>query len=147
MLHRLKLARTVLGLTQQGFGAYLGLSQANKTDLESRRVKIALLHLATFAKYRRINPGWLTNGESDIFFEKIENGILNSPVENVSVDLLYLIFETVEEYLSETELSLPAKLKAKMLFLIYNEYKYASKVTKQGIIKYIKFTEQLYFNE
>lgn len=68
---RLKTARNELGLTQEGFGFPMDLSQANVRDLESGKVKISTLHALAIENIHGLSAKWLMTGNGPMWDKSV----------------------------------------------------------------------------
>ncbi len=67
---RLKIARKLLGLTQEKFGEPLDINRYGVLGLESGKVKISTVHAKAFEYIYKISSDWLLNGTGEMFIEE-----------------------------------------------------------------------------
>lgn len=74
LAERLKDARNRAGISQQGLGKAVGVTQAAIQKLESGQAKSST-KLIDIARFLQVSPEWLLHGDSDSIANKLRDGI------------------------------------------------------------------------
>lgn len=93
--------RTALDLSQEKFGALIGLSKSSISNIEAGQRAITDRHILLLESQLNVNPSWLTDGEGDMFKtadkDDIEKLVEGTGLNNERKELLYLFLSLPPE--------------------------------------------------